>query len=163
MKLCVIYEHDFSGVNEAFQRYVSDQLTDAGHEVVGLWSVPPPQCTPPVVSARDEPWFNSWKQANTLITQANCSIINEADGMVYLGADNVGLVAAAAMGYAYAKSTPIFFLCADFYDERRAADPFSLQAEFLCEHSGGNIVTSVRTILDVVKRLGATRVSFAAD
>ena len=151
-----------SEVSQRLREYLKERLTNAGHDVIGLWSLPLPRRSLSSTSPRREFWFHVYEDLSTTVNQANCSEIDDVDAVIFLADGAISAAHATIMGYAFAKSVPIFLHLPDFGDPEREEDPFDLQTQFLCVHSGGRIAASIDELLAAIKILDATLAMRAA-
>ncbi len=150
---------DTDNPSEASQRlreYLKERLTNVGHDVIGLWSLPMPRRSLSSTSPRREFWFHVYEDLSTTLNQANCSEIDDVDAVIVVADGAISAAHATTMGYAFAKSIPIFLHLPEFRDPQREEDPFDLQTAFLCEQSGGRVVATIDELLAAIKILDGT-------
>ncbi len=155
MELTIIDEDDPSESNQRLREYLRVQLSDAGHDVGEFWRLPPPHRGLASARARKESWFQAFEELRTKINQVNCSKIDDVDGVIFLAHDSIGPALAGMMGYAFARSIPIFVYLPALLDAARVEELFDSQAEFFCEQGGGRLTASTSELLAAVKFLDA--------
>ncbi len=158
MKVFLIDERPLSDHGEAFCDVLSDQLRDAGHEVVGPWSLPPQRGAWSMkVPMRQEPWFPAWKAVSASLAEGNYRQIAAADVVICLGYATIGPVVGAAMGYAHALSKVMFVYVTGSTFSWVVEPAFDVHAEFLCDGTGGMVTGSIAAIVRSLDMLVARR------
>ena len=156
MNVFFVEEALLSDVGLALRGVLLEQLQDVGHEVAGPWCLPAHELDH-TAGIRKRYFFHNWNMVSESLIVANYRQINAADAIVCLCDAPIGPVVGAAMGYAFALSKPIFVYRSNCELAERIELPFDVQADFMCDKSGGLVTNSVAAIVREIGLLATQR------
>jgi nucleoside 2-deoxyribosyltransferase len=128
-------------------------LQDRGHEVLDPWTYNPSE----IRRVQNMPYGSerktAWEQLNSLIGNANQSLIDESD-LIFAVLDGVDVDSgtAAEIGYGFAKGKKIVGYRGDFrLSSDNEGSIVNLQVEYFIRASGGTIISALVELVDALE------------